>query len=108
MPRRHRCRTPALPWSSRRLPNTRAAVAIHPRLFGASSSCNPTGRFRRATLRRARRDHDLAKQLLALLQPDGNSLVAEVFVAPPVARRRSRLPARRFALSTSTSPRPHG
>ena len=90
------------------------ALAEHARrrrdssLFGALVFPNPTGRFRRATLRSARRDHDLAKQLLALLQPDGNSLVAEVFVAPPVARRRSRLPARRLPCPLPRPPRPHG
>jgi len=79
-----------------------------PRLFGALVFPNATGRFRRARLRRTQHDRDLAHQLLALLQPDGNSLVAEVFVAPPVARRRSRLPSRRLPCPLPRPPRPHG
>lgn len=79
-----------------------------PRLFGALVFPNATGHFRRATLTRTRRDHDLANQLLALLRPDGNSLVAEVFVAPPVSRRRLRLPLRRSVRPSLRPPRPHG
>ena len=77
-----------------------------PWLFSALVFPNATGRFRRTM--RTRRDHDLANQLLALLQPPGDSLVAEVFVAPPVSHRRSRWPVRRSPWPLPRPPRPHG
>jgi len=79
-----------------------------PWLFSVLVFPNATSRFRRATLRRTQHDRDLANQLLELLQPDGNSLVAEVFVAPPVSRRRSRVPAPYSRRPLPYPPRSHG